>query len=147
MKKVIICALFLVLAVVTTQIHSVQAYTWLGHEKLNPQTTRFYRHAETKDWGEQHQLLKVSVETQKFFFRTIDGCDLFKVEVYQLLPTQTFEEVSGTFSNGACEKITTLDCDQKCIALSKGNYIFKIIVQGKERGQVFSMVFGPPVRS
>lgn len=146
MKKMFVFILVLIVVGIA-YLHPVQAYSWLGHEILTPSTTRFYRHTETKGWGEQHDLLKVSVDTEKFFIRTLSGCHLFKMEIYKLYPNQTFEEVSSTFSNGSCDLFTTINCDTTCVSLPQGDYIFKIIIDGKQKGEVFTMVFGPPVRS
>lgn len=145
MKKVIFCVLFLIVAVFVTQIHSVQAYSWLGDEILTSKTTRFNKWLGISPYGETHQLMKVTVNTEKFYFRT-ENCQT-KVEIYILDKAQSFSEVSGSFSNGACELYKTVECND-CIALEEGRYIFKIITYPvSEKFENFLAVFGPPVRS
>jgi hypothetical protein len=98
-------------------------------------------------YGENQQLLKVTVDTEKFFFRSDESnCSFYKVEIYQLKQEQSFSDVAGNFSNGGCKLYTTIKCDNKCTKLEKGKYIFKFITRSKgEKFEEFLTVFGPPV--
>ncbi len=145
MKKIVFFASFLIAAVLVSQIHPAQAYSWLGDEVLTSSTTRFNKWLGISPYGETHQLMKVTVTTEKFYFRT-ENCQT-KVEIYVLDKSQTFSEVSGNFSNGACELYKTVKCND-CIALKEGRYIFKIITYPQsEKFDNFLAVFGPPIPS
>jgi len=147
MKLVSKMLVFVILSVVimSSFVIKAHAYRRVGTEVLTPTTTKYYRHIETNNYGEQHQILQVVVETNKFFFRTLTGCELFRIDIYELSKDQTFESVAGNFSNGGCVLKTTIDCDQKAVDLPQGNYIFRIVTYGNQENNVFTMVFGPPV--
>lgn len=138
-------AFILVLVVVgIAYLRPVQAYTWLGDEVLTSSTSRFNKWLGISPHGETHQLMKVTVTTNKFYFRT-ENCQT-TVEIYVLEKSQTFSEVSGTFSNGACKRYKTVKSND-CITLEEGRYIFKIITYPAEKFENFLAVFGPPLRS
>jgi hypothetical protein len=145
-KKVFILVVIISLTVVALTPRTAHGYEWIGHEEFNSSSHKTYMHIASKNCGERHQMLKVSVTTEKFFTRINSKCDSMKVEIYKLSETQTFEEVSGTFSSGTCELIFTIDCDNVCESLLKGNYILKIITYNKGKNDdVSSIIFGPPI--
>lgn len=128
--------------------HKTMAYSWIGEEVLTSSTTKFNMWLKISPYGENQQLLNVVVDTEKFYFRAGDetSCIFYKVEIYQLRQDQTFKDVAGNFSNGGCELYDTVKCDNKCVPLERGKYIFKFITQSKgEQFENFLTVFGPPV--
>ncbi len=147
MKKFIkvFVVILLSIVVVSAFTQKASAYTWLGDEVLTSSTTRFNKWLGISPYGETHQLMKVTVTTEKFYFRT-ENCET-TIEIYVLEKSQTFSEVSGTFSNGACKRYKTVKHND-CITLEEGRYIFKIITYPvSEKFENFLAVFGPPVRS
>lgn len=146
MKLVSKMFVFVILSIVimSSFVTKAHAYSWIGEEKLTPSTSAFTIGIDVINYNERHELLKVSVLTDKFFYRVEKNCNLFRVEIYRLNNNQTYQDVSSTFSNGTCELYDVVDCSNKCVILPRGYYIFKIIAYSGDRSKEFRMVFGPP---